>query len=131
MGGRGDDTLLGGDGDDVLRGGRGDDILAGYGGDDVMKGGPGADDFDYTDYPLRHNGSDEITDFKPGTDFIWLWRATVNGEFIGFTGFDALPLTSAEGDTILDLSTHGGGQVRLKGIAPADLSADDFVFRGW
>ena len=45
-----------------------------------------------------------------------------------FTGFNALSLTASGSDTILDLSTHGGGQIRLKGIAPEDLSADDFVF---
>ena len=132
-GGRGDDLLVGDDGDDDLYGGRGDDILSGYGGDDVLKGGPGADDFDYAAYPLEHNGSDRITDFKPGTDAIILWGSMINGEFIGYTGFDALSLTlvrvgKARNDTILDLSAHGGGQIRLEGIDPADLSADDFVF---
>ena len=127
-GGRGDDLLVGDDGDDVLHGGRGDDVLSGYGGDDVLKGGPGADDFDYAAYPLEHNGRDKITDFKPGKDVIVLWGSTINGTFVGYTGFDALSLTAAGRDTVLDLSAHGGGQIRLKGIAPEDLSADDFVF---
>lgn len=127
-GGRGDDLLVGGEGDDTLRGGPGDDILVGGEGDDAMKGGPGVDNFSYFGYPLENNGSDKIVDFKPGVDFVELMGKTVNGVFIGFTGFDALSLTASGSDTILDLSAHGGGQVRLKGIAPADLSEDDFVF---
>ena len=126
-GGRGDDRLIGGSGNDILRGGRGDDLLIGGTGDDTMKGGLGADNFSYYGYPLEHNGSDKIVDFKLGVDFVELMGKTVNGEFIGFTGFDALSLTASGSDTILDLSTHGGGQVRLKGIAPSDLTEDDFV----
>ena len=66
--------------------------------------------------------------YEPGTDAIGLYGKMINGDFIGFTGFDALSLTTDEGGTILDLSAHGGGRVRLTGIASADLSADDFVF---
>ena len=127
-GGRGDDLLMGGDGNDTLRGGRGDDTLVGGRNDDTLKGGAGIDKFSYAGYPLSHNGSDKIVDFKPGVDLIELMGKTVNGVFIGFTGFDALSLTASGSDTILDLSSHGGGQVRLKGVAPTDLSDDDFVF---
>ena len=67
---------------------------------------------------------DTITDFRPEADAIVLWGSTINGEFVGYAGFDALSLTAAGSDTILDLSAHGGGQVRLKGVAPADLSAE-------
>ena len=127
-GGRGDDFLSGGAGDDVLKGGRGDDFLTGGAGDDVLKGGQGADDF-WIQY-LTNNGSDKITDFEPGADLIALPGRTVNGVPVGYTGFDALSLsTSRSGDdTILDLSEQGGGRIRLKGIVPADLSAEDFAF---
>lgn len=137
-GGRGSDVLVGGSGDDDLNGGRGDDTLDGGRGDDTLKGGRGDDRFWYANYPLQQNGNDEITDFKPGEDVIMLRGGTVNqvgGEvFIGFTGFDRAgnpvdsALSASGSDTILDLSTHGGGQIRLKGIAPEDLSADDCVF---
>ena len=69
------------------------------------------------------DGTDTITDFFPEEgDRIDL------SAFAGLTGFASLRLT-ADGDAmILDLRAHGGGTVRLEGIAVADLLAADFLW---
>lgn len=62
----GDDLLAGCEGADRLDGGGGRDTLDGGRGDDVLTGGPGADVFEFK----RADGTDRITDFRPGTDVI-------------------------------------------------------------
>ena len=115
----GDDLLDGGSGHDVLYGDGGDDVLAGGAGDDTLTGGAGADTFVFA----AADGADTITDFFPEEgDRIDL------SAFADLGGFASLTLT-ADGDaTILDLRAHGGGTVRLPGIAPADLLAADFLW---
>ena len=118
-GGANDDTLYGGAGHDDLYGDGGDDVLAGGAGDDTLTGGAGADTFVFA----AADGADTITDFFPEEgDRIDL------SAFADLGGFASLTLT-ADGDaTILDLRAHGGGTVRLPGIAPADLLAADFLW---
>ena len=127
-GGSGDDTLYGDGGNDVLQGGADDDtlyggsghdVLYGDGGADSLTGGTGADTFVFT----AGDGTDTITDFFPEEgDRIDL------SAFAGLEGFASLKLT-ADGDaTVLDLRAHGGGTVRLEGIAVADLLAADFLW---
>ena len=118
-GGSGDDILYGDGGHDVLQGGADDDTLYGDGGADSLTGGTGADTFVFA----AGDGTDTITDFFPEEgDRIDL------SAFAGLTGFASLTLT-ADGDaTILDLRAHGGGTVRLEGIAVADLLAADFLW---
>ena len=122
----GHDVLYGDDGDadpdagdDLLDGGSGNDTLYGDAGDDTLTGGAGADTFVFA----AGHGADTITDFFPEEgDRIDL------SAFAGLTGFASLTLT-ADGDaTILDLRAHGGGTVRLEGIAVADLLAADFLW---
>ena len=64
FGGVGDDAIWGDDGDDVLRGGLGNDTLTG----DDNSGGSGSDTF----VLAGGEGTDTITDFEVGTDFIGL-----------------------------------------------------------
>ena len=122
----GHDVLYGDDGDadpdagdDLLDGGSGNDTLYGDAGDDTLTGGAGADTFVFA----AGHGADTITDFFPEEgDRIDL------SAFAGLEGFASLTLT-ADGDaTVLDLRAHGGGTVRLEGIAVADLLAADFLW---
>ena len=113
-----DDELYGESGDDDLYGGGGDDVLDGGGGADILTGGSGADTFVFA----AGHGTDTITDFSPEeVDLIDLRALS------GITGFAALTLTADDTDTLLDLSSHGGGTVRLEDIAVADLAAEDFL----
>ena len=125
-GGGGHDVLYGDDddsgaasGDDDLYGGGGDDELYGDGGADTLTGGTGADTFVFA----AGDGTDTITDFTPEEgDRIDL------SAFAGLEGFASLTLTADGSATILDLRAHGGGTVRLEGIAVADLLAADFLW---
>ena len=123
-GGGGHDELYGdgdpdspGSGNDTLDGGTGDDILEGAAGDDTLMGGAGADTFVFA----PGHGTDTISDFSPEEEDLIDLTA-----FSTLTGFAALTLTADGADTVLDLSAHQGGTVRLEGIAPADLEAEDF-----
>ena len=113
-----DDELYGESGDDDLYGGGGDDVLDGGGGADILTGGLGADTFVFA----AGHGTDTITDFTPAEADLIDLRA-----LSGITGFAALTLTAEDTDTLLDLSAHGGGTVRLEDIAVADLAAEDFL----
>ena len=114
----GDDTLYGGADDDTLYGGSGDDTLYGEAGTDTLTGGLGADTFVFA----AGHGADTITDFTIGeADQIDL------SAFAGLDGFASLTLTADGIDTVLDLRAHGGGTVRLSGVAVADLAAEDFL----
>ena len=118
-GGRGDDLLFGDGGDDALYGDGGNDTLDGGAGTDSLTGGAGADTFVFA----AGHGADTITDFTPGEgDQIDL------SAFADLGGFASLTLTADGSDTVLDLSAHGGGTVRLQGVAAADLLAADFLW---
>ena len=117
-GGGDDDDLFGGTGDDVLVGGNGDDWLAGGAGDDTLTGGAGADTFAFE----PHHGADTIADFVHGEDLIDLM------EIAGVSRFRDLRLTADGGATVIDLTRHGGGVIRLEDTAADDLDAADFVF---
>ena len=115
----GDDILYGGADDDTLDGGSGDDTLDGEAGTDRLTGGLGADTFVFA----AGNGADTITDFFPEEgDRIDL------SAFADLAGFASLALTADGTDTVLDLRAHGGGTVRLEGVAVSDLLAADFLW---
>ncbi|MDV3349313.1 choice-of-anchor I family protein [Leptothoe sp. LEGE 181152] len=88
FGDEGDDLIWGDDGDDLLHGGVGNDTLTG----DNFSGGQGSDTFAFA---VGH-GTDTITDFEVGTDFIGL---------LGDLSFGAITQT-VQGNDLL-LSTGG------------------------
>ena len=118
LGGTGHDRLFGGEGDDRLDGGSGQDWLLGGEGDDRLTGGAGADTFVFT----PDHGTDTITDSTDGVDTIDL------SAFAGITGFGDLQVTADEAAAVIDLTSYGGGTVRLEDTDVSDLDAADFVF---
>ncbi|MEM7545522.1 MAG: Ig-like domain-containing protein [Pseudomonadota bacterium] len=109
-GGMGADDLSGGIGNDVLIGGGGNDVLLGNAGNDVLTGGRGADLFAF----LSGDGNDRITDFNQGEDLM-----VVDGSTFGQLTFEEAP----DGT----LMTYDGGTVLIEGIAPEDITEQDFL----
>jgi Ca2+-binding RTX toxin-like protein len=68
----GNDQLFGNDGRDQLFGSNGNDTLIGGRGNDTLEGGKGKDKFYLTDTLDPVSNVDRITDFKSGTDTIYL-----------------------------------------------------------
>ena len=117
-GGAGSDLLMGGEGDDTLYGEDGDDTLIGGQGDDTMTGGAGADAFVFG----QAQGNDTVTDFTANEDTINL------SLFNSITSFDQLNISQDGVNTVIDLSSQGGGLVTLENFNYSDLDADDFSF---
>ena len=109
----GPDLLVGRGGADELIGGRGSDTLRGGRGDDLMTGGRGSDMFDLA----AGCGDDRITDFLPGTDFIFIRS--------GAESLGDLTLTRLQRDTVVDFADV---RLTLEGLRPAQLAAEDFLF---
>jgi glycerophosphoryl diester phosphodiesterase len=99
----GDDRLFGNEGDDTLYGSRGDDLLYGGKGKDLLFGGRGADVFAIG----TGDGTDTISDFKIGEDFIGL---------IGNTTFKDLTITRVGNNTQIAL----GSEVLANLLLPAN-----------
>ena len=118
LGGAGNDKLIAGSSTDELFGGAGADSLNGGLGDDTLTGGADADTF----YFNGSFGTDTITDFTDGEDAIDLTAIT------GITGFEDLTISADGTDAVIDLTSQGGGTIRLEGFDVADLDADDFNF---
>lgn len=120
-GGDGHDTLEGREGNDVLLGGRGDDRIAGGAGEDVMTGGEGADVFFWHREEL--GGTDTITDFELGVDYLYLP-----------TGMSTVLVAGAEG-TSLQLFDAGDSTpqqtILLQGVSwsPETLSQAEMLER--
>ena len=96
----------------------GADTLEGTSRDETFTGGGGADTFVFDE----NNGADTITDFTVDTDKIDL------SAFTGITSLDDLLYWKSGGDTLIYLRFDGGGTIRLEGVSPDDLDADDFIF---
>ena len=118
LGGEGNDKLEGGAGDDALMGEEGDDTLDGGADDDVLYGGSGEDTFVFQ----TSHGTDTILDFTDGDDTIDLSALT------DITGFSDLTITQDGTTAVIDLSSQGGGTIRLDDTAVSDLDAADFTF---
>ena len=127
LGHGGNDHLLGGEGADRLEGGAGHDMLAGEEGADTLDGGTGDDDLwggggaDTFVFQAGH-GSDTIEDFENGADGIDLTALT------GITAFSDLSLAADGDDVVIDLTSHGGGTIRLAKTSLTDIDASDFTF---
>ncbi len=73
VGGSGDDTLVGSGNADTITGGDGGDVLSGGEGNDILTGEGGQDYFhflDTTDNIVYAGGTNTITDFTAGTDYL-------------------------------------------------------------
>lgn len=107
-GGNAEDILNGGAGGDTLRGDNGNDTLIGGTGSDTVTGGNGNDVF----VLAVGAGTDTITDFKTGTDFI------------GLSGGLSFAQLSRSGNTI---SANGEVLATLTGINTANLTQSSFI----
>ena len=117
-GGDGYDRLFGEEGDDSIDGGADGDLLYGGSGDDHLTGGAGADTFVFE----AGHGTDTVSDFTDGEDMIDLSALT------GITAFSDLTITADGTTAVIDLTSQGGGTIRLENVPVSDLDADDFVF---
>jgi Ca2+-binding RTX toxin-like protein len=77
----GKDILNGGAGNDILNGGNGKDDLTGGTGNDILTGGSGSDTFIFATL----DGTDTITDFSDGLDYIGLSGGLTFGQ-LSFSG---------------------------------------------
>ncbi|MEG4119668.1 CHRD domain-containing protein [Microcoleus sp. N9_B4] len=115
LGGKSNDILNGDFGNDVLLGELGDDVLAGDAGNDTLTGGNGSDIF----VIARGEGSDFITDFQNGVDFIQLSSSL---------SFDNLAITTTNSGQVLVTDKIANQSLLLiNGIAAQDLTAADFI----
>jgi hypothetical protein len=116
----GNDTLSGLSGSDILRGGDGNDRLDGGLGNDTLTGGAGRDVF----VLKKGNGSDTITDFTHGEDFLGL---------AGGLTFSQLSITSSpirrdrSSSTLITLTETGELLATLNGVSANVISASDFT----
>ena len=120
MAGEGDDTLVGGAGCNLLIGEEGDDILDGGAYIDILVGGAGADIFVFQ----AGHGYDDVHDFTDGEDRVDLSAFT---SITAFSDFTILTSVNRSGP-VIDLRSHGGDRVWLKGFDVSDLDAADFIF---
>ncbi len=105
----GKDILFGGTGNDLLNGGNGKDDLTGGTGNDTLTGGSGSDIFIFA----ALDGTDTITDFTDGLDYIGLSGGLTFGA-LSFSGSNIIVTASNE-----ILAT-------LTGINTTTLTAADF-----
>ena len=102
--GSNDTRIVGLGGNDRLLGGEGADMLEGGAGDDALMGEEGDDTLD--------GGADD--------DVLY-----------GGSGDDTFVFQAGHGTTaVIDLTTQGGGTIRLEDTAVSDLDAGDFTFHG-
>ena len=120
-GGNGNDRLNGGPGHDTLRGGNANDILDGGPGNDsinLYSWNEGEDDNDII-IISPGDGNDSIRYFNPDEDRI---------DLQAFNLEDFTPSLERDGNwTVLDLSDHGGGEVRFGNLEPSQLTDDVFI----
>ncbi|MDZ8106820.1 MAG: Ig-like domain-containing protein [Nostoc sp. DedQUE12a] len=109
-GGNGKDSLNGGNGNDTLLGGNGNDLLSGGFGNDTLTGGNGKDKF----VLAATQGTDTITDFCKGTDYIALSGGLTFNQ-LSFSGHKIIVTSS---DEIL---------ATLTGINTTTLTAANFT----
>ena len=114
IGANGNDLLIGNGGTNEIDGRAGNDVLDGGAGDDILTGGTGRDIF------VVSEGSDTVTDFQTGTDFIDL-------DGTGISSFSEL-LGAASDTSAGTTISSGNASITLQGIALAQLNGDSFIF---
>ena len=132
LGGADRDTLTGNDGDDMLDGGAGADTLTGGDGKDTFIGGAGDDDLDGTDTddaidifvfsPKDGRGNDIIINFDPTGQT----EDRIDLSAFNLRASDLVDLIEHRGGTgasariEIDLTSHGGGRIELRGLSDID-----------
>ena len=112
FGGNGNDMLYGGKQNDSLTGGDGSDTMSGDFGNDILGGGDGSDWF-----VLKQGyGSDILTDFEDGQDFL----ALANG-----LTFQQLAITSENGATLIRV--EGELLATLENVDASLIDSSDFL----
>ncbi|MBD1850818.1 DUF4347 domain-containing protein [Leptolyngbya sp. FACHB-711] len=130
LGNRDNDRISGGSQNDRILGGLGHDVMVGGGGRDVMSGGGGRDTYLYRS--ARH-GLDQVLDFKreDRIDLKVLFKGDSYSSPNRFQQYVRLAETAR--GTIVRVDANGdaaNGFVRLvllQGVAPSDLSANNFI----
>lgn len=111
------DLMAGGPDADVLVGNGGNDTIFAGDGDDQLSGGDGADIFVHYDAAETNT---TLLDFMPGLDHVRLY------ESLGLTAQQARDAVVASGaNSVLNIAGHGS--ITFVGLAPAALSASDFL----
>jgi predicted extracellular nuclease len=126
-GGNGSDTLNGGNGDDFLYGGISNDVLLGGNGDDLLNGGQGNDtltgNIGSDRFVLAVSaGTDTITDFSDGTDFLAL-----SGGLL----FEQLTIAQGTGannaNALISFTSSNEVLAILNGVNATTINTADFV----
>lgn len=114
---RSNDVINGQGGNDQIAGLGGDDLLRGGRGTDLLRGGSGRDRFVLT----AGTGSDRITDFTTGQDWMQLAGAT----------FQQISISQGSGaasrDTIIRLRNSNEILATLSGVQASTITATSFV----
>ncbi|MGF1539498.1 MAG: serine hydrolase [Pleurocapsa sp.] len=124
--GAGDDILFGGEGNDYLDGGNGHDSLVGNTGEDTLVGGAGNDTLSGGDgrdrFILDFNGTDTITDFEIGRDWLQLPEA------IQFTDLQIIQgQEQAENANYTLIDFQGETLAILDNLTGENLTQSDFI----
>jgi len=113
--------IIGSPGADTLTGDARANLLAGGSGDDNLRGGLGNDAFGYA----PQSGQDTVADFQPGPG---------SDDYLDFTSYPtitgpaSLGIAPSGSDTLITLPA--GETIRLLGVGPGRLHADDYRFAG-
>ncbi|NEO57242.1 MAG: hypothetical protein F6K54_31755 [Okeania sp. SIO3B5] len=119
---QGRDRLFGGNGDDSLNGGQGRDFLNGGEGNDTLTGGASIDRFIFNtsdEFNSDDLGVDDITDFMPGEDVIFLHKSTFtaitsnSGEGFSFNNEFAIVTSDADAETSAGVIVYNSNNGKL------------------
>ena len=114
--------LVGDNRNNSLVGGKGDDTLQGNSGADTLTGGDGKDMF------IHYEGNDVITDYKPGTDIIYLDETDIIGAKIKFndvilsTNNGSITVQNGKNKNITIVDSEGNETTKTYGVLPSGLS---------
>ena len=120
-----DIELIGNSKNNSLIGGKGSDVLRGGSGDDTLKGGSGSDSF------VHYEGNDTITDYKPGTDKIYLDNTEIIGvnsdvnNLILITDNGSIKIKNGVGKKITVVDSEGDPTTKVYGNLPNGLKYND------
>ena len=120
--GAGRDKLFGGAGEDRLKGGDGKDVITGGAASDFLAGGDGKDTFVFGDL----DGRDNIYDFTVSGKEHDVIDLSASAIITDFADLMANHVMVENGE--LKITMSDGNYIRLYGLQPSDLLAQDFHF---